>query len=516
MKSVRRAVILGAVTALSIFTGAVTASAPAADGGLIWIELHDHKNPTLTLTAESSLAAFGPAEELVISTRDDSFVRIELVNDDSSAEKGPIFRFRGILTVPYFGCRSVGDWTTIECQVVPRQVQADFSTVSVPVTVVMAQGTRVPLVFRGGSGSDYVQGGDADDYVVGNGGNDFLYGGRENDYLDGGAGDDYIEGESGRDDMRGGGGSNSLDAADNAADLRVDCGGLPKFLDYDQDLDQLTNCGANPTPIPPAPLEPVDPPAPGQGNGTVDGVPTTVDVGSTGGDNKSVTITAPSNNIFMNTGLWLGTPNTPSVPTFPPLSNVWSFTMPNLYPNSLLDLSIWSGPLIGPTSRVSATETATRSGAISTTAIRVNAQGVAEGNVPVPAGQQPGNFIVQVNAVTASGAAATINVGVALTETTPDPDPGPDETIAIASASRGKGKKAATITVTGTTTGLAGTSITPRYRVEGAKSWKMGKPVAVADSGTFTWRLTTSKKVRIVMVSGAIKSQPVQVAAVRR
>lgn len=157
-----------------------------------------------------------------------------------------------------------------------------------------------------------------------------------------------------------------------------------------------------------------------------------------------------------------------------------------------------------------------RSTAISTTSFTVNAAGVAEGSVPVPAGQNPGNFTLQANAVASSGAAATINVGVVLTESTPDPDPGPTETIAIGSATRGKGKKAANISVTGTTAGLAGTAITPRYRLAGAKSWTLGTPVTVAADGTFAWKLVTSKKVRIMLVSGAIKSEGVQVAAVRR
>lgn len=515
MKSIHRSIVLGSVTALSIVTGVVNASAPAAQGGLIWIEFHDHMSPTLTLTAESSLAAFGPSEELVISTPGDDVIRIELVNDDASVDKGQVLRLRGILTVPYFGCKAVGGWSAYECQWIPRQVQADFSTVSVPTTVVMAEGTGVPLVFRGGSASDYVQGGAADDYILGNGGDDFLYGGRENDYLDGGPGDDYIEGEAGRDDMRGGTGSNSLDAADGVEDMRVDCGGLPKLLDFDEGLDKPTNCGDNPTPIPPAPIEPVDPPAAGEGNGTVDGVPTEVQTKPTGSDNKSVTIEAPQNNIFMNTGLWLGISPNPS--PFPPIQfpqtlQEWFVAFPGLFPNSNLNVDIFSPSLVGPTA-------ATRRAAakpVESVAIRVNSAGVAEGNVPVPAGQQPGTFTVQFNAVLASGAAAQINLGVELTQATPDPDPGPDAAITIDSAKRGTGKTASTITVRGTALGLEGTGVTPRYRIQGAKKWATGKPVTVTAAGTYTWRLVTSKKVTLTTISGAIRSKPVTVAAVRR
>ena len=397
----------------------------------------------------------------------------------------------------------------------PQRVGVDFLTATGPTNVAIMDQAAIALDFRGSAGSDYVQGGSGNDWLRGLGGADRLYGGPGDDALDGGAGDDYLEGEQGGDDMRGGSGSNSIDAADGIADRLVDCGGPPgPLFDYDKGLEVPNNCGPNPTPIPPAPVEPVDPPAPGQGDGTIDGRPTEVEITPEGGDNKQTTIASPQNQIFMNTGLWFGTPNTPPVPTFPPLASSFPVWMSGLFPGSTLDLSVWSTPpAFDPRSVAPATS---RSNAISTTSIRVNAQGVAEGNVPVPASQQPGNFTLQANAVTTSGAAATINVGVALTQATPEPDPGPDESIAISSATRGKGKKAATITVTGTTTGLVGTGITPRYRVQGAKSWTTGRPVTVTDSGTFTWRLVTPKKVRIVMVSGAIKSEGVQVAAVRR
>lgn len=397
----------------------------------------------------------------------------------------------------------------------PTQVTVNFNTVQGDTTVVLMQGTPLSMYFLGGSGRDYVQGASGNDKLLGVGGHDRLYGGPGDDLIEGGSGDDYLEGEEGRDDMRGGLGSNSIDAADGIADFVVDCGGVPALLDYDTTLDKPTNCGANPTPIPPAPVEPTDPPAPGTGSGTVDGVPTQVVLTSTGTDNKGTSVAAPQNQIFMNTGLWFGAAGTPPVPTFPPLTNSFPVWMSGLFPGSVLDLSIWSTPS-PPDPRSAATRASMRSTAISTTTFTVNAEGVAEGNVPVPAGQRPGNFTLQANAVASSGAAATINVGVVLTETTPDPDPGPDETISISSAARGKGKKESTITVTGTTTGLAGTAVTPRYRIRGAKSWSTGKPVTVTEAGTFTWSLIASKKVRIVVVSGAIKSEPVQVAAVRR
>ena len=517
MQLVRRSLVVATATALLLSPGVVMATAPSASEGVISVSLL--RDGTLELKGDATLAAFGAAEELVISNQGMD-LRVEMRDDESSSGAGrPILVAGNFMVAGFCSFEDKQGSSAITCEYSePPQVRVDFGAVTVATTVVMATVTTAPLAFNGGSGADYVQGAAGDDWIRGNGGNDFLYGGPGNDYLDGGLGDDYLEGEEGRDDMRGGSGSNSLEAADNTADVRVDCGGLPKLLDFDEGLDKPTNCGANPTPIPPAPLEPTDPPAPGQGNGTVDGVPTVVGVTSPGGNNRTVTFTASANNIFMNTGLWLGTHNGSQVPIFPPLnqSNTWSFTMPGLFPNSFVDLSIWSVQPTGPTSVASAAGKAPRSQAISTTAIKANAQGVAEGEVPVPAGQQPGDFIVQVNAVTSSGAAATLNVGVALTESTPDPDPGPAESITIASATRGTGKKAATITVSGSSTGLAGTGITPRYRVQGAKKWALGKPVTVAADGSFTWRLVTPKKVRIMLVSGAIKSPAVQVAAVRR
>jgi len=397
------------------------------------------------------------------------------------------------------------------------QVRADMTATSGYVQWVMLEDfiNRTPLVYKGGSGVDEVYASKGDDYILGGDGADILFGGPGDDYLDGGPGDDYIEGEAGRDDMRGGPGSNSLDAADGVADRRVDCGGLPKFLDFDKDLDALSNCSPNPTPIPPGPIEPINPPTAGEGNGTVDGVPTDVQTKPTGTDNRSVTIQAPQNNIFMNTGLWLGTSPSPS--PFPPLQfpqtlQEWFVAFPGLFPNSNLNVDIFSPSVVGPTSVTS------RAAAkpVESVAIRVNAAGVAEGNVPVPAGQQPGTFTVQFNAVLASGAAAQINVGVNLTQVTPEPDPGPEATITVDSAKRGTGKKASTITVSGTALGLEGTAVTPRYRIQGAKKWALGKPVTVTATGTYTWRVVTSKKVALTTISGAIRSKPVTVAAVKR
>ena len=393
----------------------------------------------------------------------------------------------------------------------PLRLSVNFSAVQGNATFVMMEGTSLPLVYLGGAGRDYVQAGSGDDFLVGNGGADSFFGGPGDDLLGGEAGDDYLEGESGRDEMRGGPGSNSLDAADGVADIRIDCGGVPKLLDFDEGLDTPDNCGANPTPIPPAPLEPVDPPAPGEGEGAIEGVPTTVEVTQDPAIEGQVTVTTGPTGPILATGLtWLVPPNTTvGVPAFPSF-RVFPMSMSPLFPESQVEFSLWAVPSgsVGPNARVE------RAAPLDTVAVRVDAQGVARGNVPVPQGQPPGDYVLQVNAVTAAGAPLTINIGVVLAEETPGPDPGPDQSIAITSANRGK--KPATITVRGTSTGLAGGSVTPRYRILGAKGWTMAQPVAVTDQGSFTWRLTTPKKVRIQVVAGAVRSPAVVVAAVRR
>ncbi|MEY3734763.1 MAG: hypothetical protein RL347_2122 [Actinomycetota bacterium] len=389
-------------------------------------------------------------------------------------------------------------------------VDVKLSLAQSPVNFAVMDGAPIELNYQGSLGADYVQGGSGNDRIDGVQGNDFLFGGGGDDYIDGGLGDDVIEGEQGRDDMRGGAGSNSLDAADGIADVRVDCGGTPAFLDYDDKLDTPTNCGANPTPIPPGPVEPIDPPAPGQAEGTVDGVPTNVEVGQ-GVLNRPVFFSVPQGPIF-NTGLlWLG-PTAP-MPTFPLNSLFFPVDFAPLLPNTFVNVSIWDVPTPpGPTPL----SRAARSAPVENVEIRVNAQGVAKGNVPVPQGQEPGNFVMQINGVTSTGGQMSINVGVVLAEKTPEPDPGPDESIAITSATRGKGKNAATITVKGTATGLAGSAVNARYKLDHTKAWVTGPAVTVGSDGSYVLRIKTPKKVRIQVVSGAIRSPGKVVAAIKR
>ena len=56
----------------------------------------------------------------------------------------------------------------------------------------------------------------------------------------------------------------------------------------------------------------------------------------------------------------------------------------------------------------------------------------------------------------------------------------------------------------------------PPFRLKGAKKWKGAKPVAVADDGTFRWRLKTKKKVSIIIASGKVRSERLTVPQVKR
>lgn len=399
----------------------------------------------------------------------------------------------------------------------PGRMFVQFRHAAGPTNLAIMDDASIALDFIGSRGNDYVQGGGANDTLLGMGGNDLLFGGGGDDLLEGGPGDDYLEGESGNDDMRGGSGSNSLDAADGQVDV-VDCGGVPAVLDFDKGKDEVRNCGENPTPIPPAPIEPEDPPAPGEGDGTVDGVPTDVDVGPTGDDNKSVTIsTGPQNPLFQSNLWWFGTPSSPPVPTFPP-SQAFTMTISPVFPNSVFDLSIFPPPPLPPDCGAVCIAAAVeqRAGAIATESYTADANGVVRASVPIPGGLAKGDYTLQFNGITASGAQMSVNVGVRLDQATPDPQPEPEESITIDKAKRGKGKKAAVITIRGTTVGLAGTSVTPRYRVRGAKKWKIAAPVTVSDSGTFSTKITSRKQVTIQVRSGAVKSTSVKVAAAKR
>ena len=494
-----------------------TASSIAVAGGLLaWGAVPTSAAPgSITVFADTEIdvttsgVEMGEEEFLQILQGDRPSTYIFRIWDETVGEEGGLGRplLRGIGR-----CVPISRHTAeLECSFSsePSRVVMDFTRSLGPVNVAVMDNAPIRMDFRGSLGSDYVQGGAGDDIVRGFVGDDFLFGGPGDDYLDGGAGDDYIEGERGRDDMRGGTGTDSLDAVDNTADVKVDCGGPPALLDYDDGKDIPTNCGANPTPIPPAPIEPDDPPAPGEGSGTVDGVPTTVEVTQGPEDDNVVITTTTPNGPTLNTGLlWFG-PTAP-LPTFPLNSLFFPVEFTPLLPNSLVNLSIWNLPT--PPGVVPLARSA-RSGPVESVELNVDSQGVARGTVPVPQGQEPGTFTMQINGITASGGQLSLNVGVVLAEEPPGPEP---VAAITATAKRGKGKKANVITVRGAVEGLSVDEVTPRFRLKGAKRWKVAKPIAVGDDGTFRWRLKTKKKVSIIIASGKLRSERLTVAQVKK
>ena len=76
----------------------------------------------------------------------------------------------------------------------------------------------------------------------------------------------------------------------------------------------------------------------------------------------------------------------------------------------------------------------------------------------------------------------------------------------------GKGAKSQ-IVVKGTTSGLAGSSVTPWIKVSGAKRFVAAKPVTVRADGTFTWTYRTPKAASVYVKAGSVQSATVQVKA---
>jgi len=238
-------------------------------------------------------------------------------------------------------------------------------------------------------------------------------------------------------------------------------------------------------------------------------VPTTVEVTQGPEDDNVVITTTTPNGPTLNTGLlWFG-PTAP-LPTFPLNSLFFPVEFTPLLPNSLVNLSIWNLPT--PPGVVPLARSA-RSGPVESVELNVDSQGVARGTVPVPQGQEPGTFTMQINGITASGGRLSLNVGVVLAEKPPGPEP---VAAITATAKRGKGKKANVITVRGAVEGVSVDEVTPRFRLKGAKRWKVAKPIAVADDGTFRWRLKTKKKVSIIIASGKLRSERLTVAQVKK
>lgn len=87
--------------------------------------------------------------------------------------------------------------------------------------------------------------------------------------------------------------------------------------------------------------------------------------------------------------------------------------------------------------------------------------------------------------------------------------------IEITASRTGQGAKSQ-IVVKGTTTGLAGSRVTPWIKVAGAKRFAAAKPVRVRADGTFTWTYRTSKAASVYVKAGSMRSATVRVGAAAR
>lgn len=489
----RRDLVL--TTTLAVIAGVGLTAAPtatASDAGSLQIALGDASS--LNISATSALPDFTAAEELTIESTSRLFT-ITIVDESSDSGFGRPLLFGSIP-----GCPTIPEDAPVahwECTLSSpaRFVSVDLTRATTYTQTVMLGSTV--LVFSGGGGRDDVYGGTGDDDISGSEGNDRLYGGAGDDQLLGGPGDDYLEGESGLDAMRGGSGNNSIDAADEQRDA-VDCGGaLPSLLDFDKGLDAVINCGFDPKPVPPAPLEPVDPPANGEGQALIDGRPaditTVIGPESTEVSNSSFDLVLST---FFNAILFI------QIIFFIYIKKLLANSTVNTYLFSDESRSEIKGRDIG------ASRAIPMDSLIADASGNVNAE-----NLRLPPGLKAGNYTLQVTGTLASGAQAIINLGVSVAEDVPGPTPEP--TITVASAKRGKGKKVASITVQGTTGGLAGAALTPRFQIQGKKGFATANPVTVAANGSFTWQLKSPKKTRIYFQAGAVRSRTVTVASVK-
>lgn len=490
----RRDLVIG--TALALVAGVGLAAAPtatAADSGSLHITWSEPSS--LRISATAGLPDFTAAEELTIESTSPTRITVSIVDELSDSGWGRPLLYGsapGCPTIPQSA--PVAQW---DCTL-PRSI--GFVTVDLtPATTYTQTVIRgsLPLVFNGGSGRDDVYGGAGDDDVSGYDGSDRLYGGAGDDRLVGGPGDDYLEGESGLDVMQGGSGTNSIDAADGQGDA-VDCGGAPPaLLDFDKRIDAVINCGFDPAPVPPAPLEPVDPPANGQGQALIDGRPT--DIATVIGPN-STEVSNPVFDMIISTVF----------NAFLYLQRVFFLYLKRMMANSRVDTYLFSDesdPEIKGRGLGAAQ-------AIPVDSLTADASGnVNADNLRLPPGLKAGNYTLQVTGTLASGAQAIVNLGVTVAEDVPGPTPEP--TISVVSAKRGKGKKATTITVQGTTAELAGSALTPRFQIQGRKGFATANPVTVAANGSFIWRLKSPKKTRIFFQAGAVRSRTVTVAAAK-
>ena len=250
----------GLSLAAALLGSAIPAQA-ALDGYLV--VGYDTAEQAISATAGPGLAAMGD-DELVITGGAPEVVF-------AMAERSALLVFdpaasASVSCGPGSGPQSVLTCAPQSATGVNGKVLVDMSAASVATTTAVdPDATQIALIFRGGSGPDYVQGGrladriegaagdddlfggKGDDEVLGQEGNDQVDGERGSDRVDGGPGDDYVvgdgdvdvdEGQKGDPDwISGGPGVDEVDARDGVKDHRVDCEngpGLGKVtIDYE-------------------------------------------------------------------------------------------------------------------------------------------------------------------------------------------------------------------------------------------------------------------------------------------
>ena len=116
------------------------------------------------------------------------------------------------------------------------------------------------------------------------------------------------------------------------------------------------------------------------------------------------------------------------------------------------------------------------------------------------------------NGASTRDAATTVTVAAGGSTTGVDIALKPIERIEISVSRVGKGAKSQVV-VKGTSTGLAGSRVTPWVKVAGAKRFVAATPVTVRADGTFTWTYRTPKAASVYVQAGSVQSATVQVRA---
>lgn len=142
--------------------------------------------------------------------------------------------------------------------------------------------------------------------------------------------------------------------------------------------------------------------------------------------------------------------------------------------------------------------------------VSVDGDGVVVGSIEIPRGTAPGDRVLQLVGRTSDDRALVLSLGIRVSESgTPS---------IVISAKRGAGARKQTVTLSGSTTGLAGQSLTVRMWSGGRLGYSNHptRPM-VRDDGTFTWRVRSTSAVRVfvhVLVDGVrVRSNAVFVRA---